>query len=373
MSRKTALRNTNKNINASKKRKISPSLVAEIGPEPTPVDVNSPKYRSYTGDFFNWSNLAFDNDEFKSFFMEWAALQNYNVKVLAGVPTWAFKSVGNIAYLLMNGRPVSDQLMGNFHNNIIKLIDYVIQAEDETPTKVYSDKISAREKACIEYVEVYSNIDKMITEGKTIDDINSFISGKQISHPVIKLLSDHYSQNEKDYEEAKTIRDKKWKKTFSDLASINGAVASKFGSVNNNLTNKKVSARKPRVVKAKPAMVLIKNLKFCKMDPALGLESINPTAIIGARTLVVFNTKTRKFGILYAADDKGLSVKGTSITNFSVEKSICKTLRKPNEQITSLTSSTVKRMENLFKEIKAVETKISPRISEDILLLKIFK
>lgn len=373
MSKKTVLRNTNKSINASKKRKISPSLAAEIGPEPIPVGVDSPKYRSYTIDFFNWSNLAFDFDEFKSFFNEWASLQNYNIKVLSGVPTWAFKSVGNIAYLLLNERPVSEQLMENFHTNIINLIDHVIAAEDEAPTKIYTDKLSAREKACIEYVEVYSNIDKMVSEGKPIEEITSFITGRQISHPVIKLLNEHYSENEKDYTEAKSIRDRKWKKTFTDLATTSAAIASKFGSVNNNMTNKKISTRKPRTTKVKPAMILIKNLKFCKMDPTLGLESINPTAIIGAKTLVVFNTKTRKFGVIHASGTDGLSVKGTSITNFDAEKSISKTLRKPDEQITSLTSSTAKRMEILFKEIKAVETKISPRISEDILLLKIFK
>jgi hypothetical protein len=69
----------------------------------------------------------------------------------------------------------------------------------------------------------------------------------------------------------------------------------------------------------------------------------------------------------------GLSVKGTSITEFT-DKSFQRTLRKPAEQLKEFREqNTQKRIETWFGKIRSVETALTGRLNEDVMILKIFK
>jgi hypothetical protein len=109
-------------------------------------------------------------------------------------------------------------------------------------------------------------------------------------------------------------------------------------------------------------------------DTKLGITSAPPATIIGAQGVVVYNTKTRKIGYYIAKTSAGLSVKNSSITEFT-EKSMQKTLRKPPEQIKDFKEqNTQKRFETWFaKSVKTTETVMNGRFSEDIVILKVYK
>jgi hypothetical protein len=132
--------------------------------------------------------------------------------------------------------------------------------------------------------------------------------------------------------------------------------------------------KKPRAAKVKPAEDIVKKLKFMLSDTKLGITSAPPAGIIGASGVVVFNTKTRKIGYYIAKTSAGLSVKNSSITEFT-EKSMQKTLRKPPEQIKEFKEqNTQKRFETWFaKGVKTTETVLNGRFSEDTVILKVYK
>jgi len=131
--------------------------------------------------------------------------------------------------------------------------------------------------------------------------------------------------------------------------------------------------KKPRAKKIVPADKLVAKVKFKTVDDKLGIVSVPLVGLIGAQSAVVFNTKSRKLGIYVARTSAGLSVKGTTITDFT-EKSFQKTLRKPAEQIKEFKEqNTQRRVEAWFGKIKAMETVMNGRMSEDIVLLKVFK
>jgi len=131
--------------------------------------------------------------------------------------------------------------------------------------------------------------------------------------------------------------------------------------------------KKPRPAKIKPAEELVKKLKFLAVDDKLGIVSVPPANIIGSQAAVVYNTKTRKIGIYISKTSAGLSVKGTTITEFT-EKSFQRTLRKPAEQIKEFKEqNTQKRVETWFAKIKTTETVLNGRMSEDVVILKTFK
>jgi uncharacterized protein (DUF433 family) len=132
--------------------------------------------------------------------------------------------------------------------------------------------------------------------------------------------------------------------------------------------------KKPRAAKVKPAEQIVAKLKFMLSETKLGITSAPPATIIGASGVAVFNVKTRKIGYYIATSSAGLSVKGTTLTDFT-DKSVQKTLRKPLEQIKEFKEqNTQKRFETWFaKGIKTTETQLNGRFSEDTIILKVYK
>ena len=129
--------------------------------------------------------------------------------------------------------------------------------------------------------------------------------------------------------------------------------------------------RAPRKTKAVPKEKLIAKLKYMKTNEPLKLVSVNPTDIIGGGELWVYNTKNRKLGRYVAAEFQTLGVKGTTITGFDEFKSVCKTLRKPEEKLKEFKAAGKVQLRKFLDDINATDTKMNGRINEDIILLKV--
>jgi|TARA_B110001454_G_scaffold43894_1_gene42916 hypothetical protein len=134
------------------------------------------------------------------------------------------------------------------------------------------------------------------------------------------------------------------------------------------------ATRKQR--KKKPISVdkQIAKLKFKQTDAGLGITSVNPANIIGATMAIIYQCKYRKLGVYVAEDDRGFNVKGTSLLNYNEKNSTKKTLRKPKEQLNFAKKATKHKFGKWFEsEIKTTETKLTGRLSDDTVILQIFK
>ena len=133
----------------------------------------------------------------------------------------------------------------------------------------------------------------------------------------------------------------------------------------------KKSLKKARVKKAPSKEKVIANLKYAKTHTELKIVSINPAEIVGASELWIYNTKYRKIGKYVAEAYKTLSVKGTSIVNFDESKSVCKTLRKPEEQLKEFARAGKIQLRKFLDDIKATESRLNGRVNAEIVLLKV--
>ena len=129
--------------------------------------------------------------------------------------------------------------------------------------------------------------------------------------------------------------------------------------------------RKPRKTKVVSKDKIVAKLKFLKTNEPLKLVSINPTDIIGASELWIFNTKTRKLGKYVANEFNTLNVKGTTITNFDEFKSIQKTIRKPEEKLKEFKAANKVALRKFLDDVNATDTKLNGRINEETILLKV--
>jgi len=140
------------------------------------------------------------------------------------------------------------------------------------------------------------------------------------------------------------------------------------------------ATRKTRKPKQHSASKLVEKLKYKKSDDKYSIVSINPTEIIHASELWVFNTKTRKLG-KYVAENvdpkglarqgSGLSVKGTTIQDFDEKLSVQKTLRKPDEQLREFKAAGKVALRKFMDTVNTTDTKLNGRINNDIVLLKV--
>lgn len=133
----------------------------------------------------------------------------------------------------------------------------------------------------------------------------------------------------------------------------------------------KKATKKARVKKAPSKEKLVAKLKYAKTDAALKIVSINPADIIGAAELWIYNIKTRKLGRYVAAGYQTLNIKGTSITGFDTDKSVAKTLRKPEEKLKEFAKAGKVQLRKFLEDIRATETKLNGRIGSDTVLLKV--
>lgn len=130
--------------------------------------------------------------------------------------------------------------------------------------------------------------------------------------------------------------------------------------------------RKTRIKKMPSVAKQIARLKYCERHDETGVASVSPAGIIGASEVWVYNTKYRKLGHYVAQDASGLSVKGTTIKDFSTA-SVQKTLRKPKIQLKDFMASGKVKLRKFLGNIRAVDTKLNGRINTNIVILKIVK
>jgi len=129
--------------------------------------------------------------------------------------------------------------------------------------------------------------------------------------------------------------------------------------------------RAPRAKKAQPKEKVVAKLKYKKSDEPMKLVSINPVDIIGAKELWIYNTKTRKLGKYVANEYMELGVKGTTITGFNENTSVCKTLRKPEDKLKEFKAAGKVQLRKFLEDINATDTKMNGRINEETILVKV--
>jgi hypothetical protein len=137
-------------------------------------------------------------------------------------------------------------------------------------------------------------------------------------------------------------------------------------------TNQK-AARKPRAKKTPSAEKQVSKLKYKESDDKLKIKSVNPVNIVGADQVWVYNTKTRKLGVYRCNDPKGIAIKGTTLTNYSEQASISKTLRKPEKVLSQVLSAGKVELRKIMTEINSKESLLNGRLNGDTVILRVVK
>ncbi len=123
--------------------------------------------------------------------------------------------------------------------------------------------------------------------------------------------------------------------------------------------------------KGKPE--IFEHLKFQRDDLKLGIVSIAPSTVNGAKKLVVYNTKYKQLGFYVAGDSTPLMISRTSIAGYNEILSLKVRIKSPEKELIGMQKWTDAQFTKFFNNQKATKTQQSSRINEDTLMVKVYR
>lgn len=280
------------------------------------------------------------------------------------------------------GMPLKDNALEKIREWIATAAEHADEDADEPVTKgekkpePYRPTIQDRlnEKLAETLGEMEGWIDEAFANIKTDHKVYDFLTTQKVPQAQIGKVRMVFQEKRDELELAKSGEDSQLKEGYSHLRAVDfKRVLTWLDRVLadvDSFEKVKKTQRKARVKKAPSKEKVVAKLKYLREDKGLKLVSVAPADIIGAQELWVYNVKTRKLGRYAAAQYQELGVKGTTITGYDENKSVSKTLRKPEEKLREFSKATKVQLRKFLDEIRATESKLNGRINADILLLK---
>ena len=356
-----------------------------INPDEEPV-LLSENPESQIIELLNWYNYHKTKDDAKTYFLEY--LQSCDV----AQPITKISSLDNITFnnnigwlcRIFKGNPVDfpKKYVKNIEEAKARVLQVVVTQPDELPIE-QKHKPSIQENIANQLKAYIGDLDVILdqfVEKKCVGDFSLYqwLKSKNVKHYQAKDIANHFESTLlKELVEAKDGVCEQLKEAYSFLTPEQLDAYIKFVQsfvADGDLwekESKQLSSvnRAPRTKKQKSPTKLVEKLNFLKQGESF--TSINPTEIIGASQLLVYNIKTRVLSWYVCTNPHGLSVKGSTLLNFDETQSYGKTLRKPDVVIPQIITSAKPTIKKLITNIKAKEKKLTGRINKDTILLKV--
>lgn len=363
-----------------KKRKPNLSIVND--PMPKPDFSDDSQLTLVKG--FNYYNYHNDLKDAQKWVLEWAKTQKYDKNTMKAIRAYDFTmTIGILCKMMLEGYVGKDQLIEKVHYAINKaVLSYVEPVKKVVSIDNNNNIMSVHDRMierCHEFMGEYveGEIDDMWNnDGKSDFKLSDLLKSHNIPGKWGSIIAKVYKVEAQDvidwlngdkelieaYPRKKTVM-KRILKFYENL----------IADAEHHVEAKK-AVRKTRAKKAPSVEKLVAKVQYKKEDPELKLVSANPTDIIGAKELWLYNTKYRKLIQVFAEDvDMGgvFSIKGTTIQG--VGKSEMKTLRKPEEVLTGFSKYGKIKLRKLMSTIKSKGKPFTGRLNKDMIILKIVK
>lgn len=142
------------------------------------------------------------------------------------------------------------------------------------------------------------------------------------------------------------------------------ADAQRFGA--NTKVVRKARAKKPVSLEKQ-----ISKLKYLKESPENKLVSVNPSRIIKATELWTYNVKYKALTRYVAESGAGFEIKGTTLQKFDTTASQTRKLRKPEQTLAEVLSSSKTKGIKAFTALTTKPSEPNGRLNEDTIILKV--
>jgi hypothetical protein len=316
---------------------------------------------------------------------------SFDISLIDKIPEpWIPLTAAWIARLLTLGctLPTTDNV--NFIISRIEAAIMKIKGNEETENEslVQQDPRRVNKKKVNILAEIDGIIDDNIITHNTECPFYDWLKIHEVPGCYATVIIDKLTPVLKEYEIALDRKSKDLQENISDIREIKEgyshltkpAISFRIKAIKNMIEcaqthhDNAKKERKPRKKRTITSDMRLKFFKWKKEDVSLKLVSIDPSKILGAEELYVFDTKYRKITRFVAEGEKGLDVYRTAITNF--DKKLSHTylvgLKKTQYLLTHLFDGGKVNKRRLVEQLN-IAPKLCERINEDIILIAAYE
>lgn len=336
---------------------------------------------------FYYYNYYYNQKDCKPYVSQWMLQsERYTKEQIRAFDCASDKSIPMTVCSLIMAHRAEMPLLSRHLEFINQCIMHAITAGGNIPLEIISAEIEESVKPTIQdrlnektaetIGELEGHFDEFIVNSKYQFNVYDFLIKNNVPQSQLGKYTEKYQQKIDEFKSAYEKVDEQLIEGYkhfkaADFKRILGFLTKLMDDIE-QYRGVKRATKKVRAPRASSKEKIVSKLKYSKEFGTLKLVSVNPVDVIGATVLWIYNTKTRKIGQYIADSQTGpLGIKGTSITGYDEVKSVCKTLRKPEEKLKEFAKSSKVELRKFLTGINATETRLNGRINEDIILLKV--
>lgn len=349
-------------------------------------DPQNPDYQIIKRNALDFARSELDIKNRKAEAVTWfSANQSHNAEKIQSLEDWRFLSLGLYYFILNRGGGLDTETLTWIAGKVEPLLEIGQEKVAEAKRQALMPKPTRQDPAVRDQLYgqgVASDLEDLVMAGWQGDRVsfNDVVVSESVTPKVLayagrrfqEFVDEMLSFRDDEIEQGFGSRER-WEASRDAYVEMNNLLQM---HITNSRTRRKGSARRTGKVTGaeKRAVRATEKVNYKREDSELGVVSLDPSMIMGAQSLLVFNTKDRKIGIYHAASSEGLKVKGTTVQNYDEKKSVQKTLRKPQEQIKSFHKVQQRRAELVFRDyIRAKSNPLNGRINANTILLAVWK
>lgn len=354
-------------VRAKKTRRVTKSeayLVNQkyLGEEPVKVS------GSELSRALNWYNAMVEADEARQFILDFYKDNKQMISQIKRVPddrlpytsAWVFR-------IKERGGAVDDSMIARAKERVDRSLNFTVEIKEP---KIVGERPSIQDRIKDRVDDLIGDVEKMLDLGEEIQ-MYDWLRKNEIPAAHAKKISEYYMPiaDEIMYaiQEDNEGYERYTKKQLGAKLAVYVAIVQDCDRYSGNVKK----ARAPRKKKAPTAQKLLKHFKYQKESTEYKLKSIDPTQIIGAQELWVFNTNNKVLTVFRARGPAGLTVKRSAIDGYDSEASVSKRVGRKTEDIIRqvLTGGKIV-LRKLMDGVSSSPTKLAERLSEQVILLR---
>ena len=381
-----AIKKTKKKVRSTKKSRLTLDEMY-YGPEPSGVDYFEKEGNSLHS-FFSWYNYMWDRKQTDLVVIQYAKEHGYK-NASKFKKLYVQKTVAYIIRGIENGLVFPDHndfpnestagWQKHLHKELSeynkKAIDLL--ADNLDTTKLVKKRLTVQENMDNKVMELLGEVDYAIDIWDCQKfDMYKYLTDNKTSSAVASRIPEQYQEMVDEITEAMEGKDEQLKEGYSHMNKGEKKAfltfVKKIISDTNRYTENNKPIRKPRKAKQYTATKLVEKLSYLDHDPVNQVKSIDPTKIISAKQLWLFNSKTNEIIKYDQIDRGGLSVKGTTLQNYNPKTSSSKKLGVKTEQVINriLEGGTI-TLNKCMSEINSKASEVTGRINNNMIILKV--
>ena len=345
--------------------------------EPHGITAELANYKSALSRAFNFYNQDRDKKDARLYLKQYAKVKSLDTSSIDSVPDNQISTTyGWTARLILNGNILIPK-------HVEQLETYIKSLKSDVVVKVVEDKPSRpsvrdymQDKIAEVIGELEGQVDAFIKEDKEFDLYN-YLQANSIPKPYCKDIDAWARKRGTEFTDVYKTMDKDTKDSYSNISRRQLANLVKiFGSFIVDLekyTQFKKANRKPRVTKAKPPAVQVAKLKFKKEDTELGIKSVNPSEMVGASQVWIYNVKYKRLAAYRSDSAQGIQVKGSTLQNYDPDMSECRSIRRPEAFLKVLLDASKVKLRKLLSDLTTKGYDVTGRINDECIIVRVIK